>query len=266
MEKDTNLSLNRLFHYTNSVDNLVSILKDGFEIKYSLEKLGLFDSDENVMTDEFAIPMICFCDIPLNLVQQHTSVYGQYAIGLKKQWGEQQAICPVLYLPNGSETKLILENLVRNISKNNQKIREIRTSLKDFKQELTMNEVINLYDLLIDLIMYVKPYIGSFERKSIGFKDPNYKFYDEREWRYKPSKLLSFKTFLTKEEYSSFENDIERNKGLDKISFKKDDITDIIVPKEHVEMIQKELLKIKRLKGLDLKIVDTIENKNNCCS
>jgi len=190
MEKDTNLSLSKLFHYTYSIDNLLGILKDGFKIKYSLEKLGLFDNEENNLTDEFAIPMICFCDIPLNLVKQHISVYGNFAIGLKKEWGEKQAICPIIYLPKYGETKVLLENAVRNINKNNNKIREIKNSLTNINQEMTMIDVINFYDDFIDFTMYVKPYIGNFERKTIGFNDPNYKFYDEREWRYKPNKRL----------------------------------------------------------------------------
>jgi len=259
MEKNTNISSNSLFHYTNSIDNLISILKEGFRIKYSLEKFGLFDKDENDITDEFAIPIVCFCDIPLNLVQQQISVYGQYAIGLRKQLGAQNAISPVLYLPNYSETRHILNDCARNITKNNRKIREIYKSLKYAEQE-TMTDVINLYDELIDLTMFVKPYIGYYERKSNGFKDPNYKFYDEREWRYKPSRLFGFKSYLTKEEFLT--NDLERNKVLNHISFSKDDISDIIVPKEDVEKVQEELKKIERLKGIDIKIVGTIEKNN----
>ena len=260
MEKDTNLSLSKLFHYTYSIDNLLGILKDGFKIKYSLEKLGLFDNEENNLTDEFAIPMICFCDIPLNLVKQHISVYGNFAIGLKKEWGEKQAICPIIYLPKYGETKVLLENAVRNINKNNNKIREIKNSLTNINQEMTMIDVINFYDDFIDFTMYVKPYIGNFERKTIGFNDPNYKFYDEREWRYKPNKRLC-QSYMSKETFLSFSSSEERDKYLKVISFEKEDITDIVVPNENIENVRNEIKKIAKFKDMDPNIIDSIENR-----
>ena len=114
MEKDSKLSTNRLFHYTNIKEKLLKILSEGFRPSYSLEKLGIIKKDdlliaisellakpipEEEITDEFAIPMSCFCDIPLNLVEKHVKVYGNFAIGMTKEWGERQAICPVFYIP-----------------------------------------------------------------------------------------------------------------------------------------------------------------------
>ena len=261
MDKDTKISSSRLFHYTNTIENLLGILRNGFKIKYSLEKLNLFDTTEKELTDEFAIPMICFCDLPLTLVENHMLVYGKYSIGLKKEWGEKQAICPIIYLPKESETRYVFEQLVRNYNKNHSDPERVTKSLKDPKLAYHILEIINLFDGIIDLIMYIKPYIGLYERKRISFKDENYKFYDEREWRYKPSKLLVRKSFMTKAEYLSYNSEEERNMNLKSIGFEKEDIVDIIVPENEIEIVRNELKKIEGLKDLDPKIVNTIENK-----
>ena len=47
--------------------------------------------------------MVCFCDIPLNLAGNHRKVYGDYALGLRKEWAIENAICPVLYLADDGE-------------------------------------------------------------------------------------------------------------------------------------------------------------------
>lgn len=65
-----------LFHYTRSLDTVISILKDGFKVSYS---------GEQITEDIFiAIPMISFCDIPIELCEEHRSKYGNYAIGISK--------------------------------------------------------------------------------------------------------------------------------------------------------------------------------------
>jgi len=259
MEKDTQLSLNRLFHYTHSLENLVGILTHGFQIRYSLEKLGLFEETISI-TDEFAFPVVCFCDIPLNLVNQHIKVYGKYAIGLSKTWGEQQAMCPIFYLPKEAESKIILESIAKNIHGNSVHLRDIFNSLSGTNNKKVISQVINLYDQLIDLMMFIKPYMGYYERKSTGFKESNYKFYDEREWRYKPNRFLITKSYLTKEEFLDYKRDASRNEGVGFIDFSSDDITDIIVPADEVEKVIRELLKIDKLKDFKFKITTfTIE-------
>src|SRR5690606_12505200 len=127
------------------------------------------------------------------------------------------SVCPVLYLPEHGETTVIFEQIAENIQKNVSAIKRIK-EIVPLEYKSTLIDVSNLYDNLVDLIMFVKPYIGSYERKFNGFKDNNYKFYDEREWRYKPNKMLC-RSFLTKQEYESFENPEERNSNLSVITF-----------------------------------------------
>jgi len=65
-----------LFHYTKRYDTLISILEEGLRVSYS---------GEQITKDHFiGIPMISFCDIPLELSREHREKYGRYAIGVSK--------------------------------------------------------------------------------------------------------------------------------------------------------------------------------------
>ncbi len=124
MEQNTPLSTNQLFHYTPKKEWLLNIIQNGFKPRYSLEKLGLFDNNNNIdlledlldmkpesqeqLTDEFGIPMTSFCDIHLDLVSNHAKIYGKYALGLTKQWGEVQNITPVFYVPVESNSRFYI--------------------------------------------------------------------------------------------------------------------------------------------------------------
>jgi len=108
--------------------------------------------------------------------------------------------------------------------------------------------------------MYVKPYQGLYERPYANFRDENYKFYDEREWRYKPNRFLT-REFLYKNEYENSEILKKYNDSTGFIKFGKDDITDIIIPESEVTQFRDIVSNIDRLKGFDLSKIDTITNK-----
>lgn len=282
MESESKLSTSSLFHYTSSKENIIKILSEGFHPKYSLEKLGILKKDdflialsellakpilEEEITDEFAIPMSCFCDIPLDLVEKHIKVYGNFAIGMTKEWGERQAICPVFYVPKKGESRFLLEMLLRKTHKlipqlkaRQKRIDAVPLWKRNISNEILGVDLIDLMDRIINLVMYIKPYSGPYERANIGFKEDDYKFYDEREWRYKPSRYLA-REFLTKEEYSDEKLRKDANESMGFLSFEKDDITDIICLKDDISDIRAAISRIKRLNGIDLGIVNTIENK-----
>ena len=44
--------------------------------------------------------MISFCDIPITLLDEHTSRYGVYGIGLSKDWGIKRGVTPTMYIAN----------------------------------------------------------------------------------------------------------------------------------------------------------------------
>lgn len=281
METDSLLSTSRLFHYTDTRDKLVNILKNGFRPRYCLEKLDIIRKDEffealskyfdkpipeEEVTDEFAIPMCCFCDIPLNLVRNHMVVYGNYAIGLKKEWGERQAICPVLYVPKEGETRFLFEMMLRythrlipQLEERQQRIKAVPLEKRNIANLILGIDLINYLNYVINLMMYIKPYSGNYQRKN-GYKAESYKFYDEREWRYKPSVYLA-RQFLSKEEYLDKKLCSEANEALGSINFTKDDITDIICPSDDIEFLRTEIQKIDSLRGINPELIDVIENK-----
>lgn len=111
MYRDTLLSTGSLFHYTPTKDNLKSIIKSGLRANFSLEEISFSFVDElsqkevELMgpttmqkwletkqnwqnADQIYIAMVSFCDIPLELSKPHRNIYGNYAIGLSKQWAE----------------------------------------------------------------------------------------------------------------------------------------------------------------------------------
>jgi len=282
MNKDETISANSLFHYTFCKDRLISILNNGFKPRYSLEKLGLLKKDalkeyfekklgkeitmEDV-SDEFAIPMCCFCDIPLNLVGNHIMIYGEYSIGLDKSWGEQNAICPVMYVPLGGDSRFLFELIV---SFTQRLLPVIQKKYTQFKkppvEDCNLNEDISIIswmqyvDSVINLTMYIKPYQGFYERAFPEFRNENYKFYDEREWRYIPKYFLERK-FLYKDEFEKSEFLARHNDSLGHVSFNMEDITDIIVPDYEVNQFREIVSRIERLKDFDLSKIDTITNR-----
>lgn len=280
MEKDTAISTNRLFHYTNKKEILISILTNGFKPQFSFEKLGIFAKESLVeaITKEYGVPndripitdngkllsdelyfkMCCFCDIPLNLVESHKRVYGNYSIGLTKEWGESQSICPVMYVPQGGETCFLFDLIIKDSVDIKPIIEQMyNQKSNDEKEELAIR-IIKLISNMYSLTMFIKPYIGYFEKK--GFKDENYKFYDEREWRYIPNRFLG-RQFLHKNEYDNPEILKTHNESTKNISFEFNDITDIIVPESEVKEFRDIVSNIDRLKHFDLSKIDTIENR-----
>ena len=87
--KATNLSSNVLFHFTNKMDNIISILEKGFVPHFCPEHLS---PNEPKLFPEIVMPMVCFCDIPLALIREHLNHYGSFGIGLKKEWTSQLII------------------------------------------------------------------------------------------------------------------------------------------------------------------------------
>jgi hypothetical protein len=88
-----NSHANTLFHYTKNFEALSSILKEGFRVSYSKERI----------TDSIfiAIPIVSFCDIPIECCEEHREKYGSYAIGLNKQWmmdTYKELLSPVHYV------------------------------------------------------------------------------------------------------------------------------------------------------------------------
>ncbi|MBC8385482.1 MAG: hypothetical protein H8E57_08200 [Candidatus Cloacimonetes bacterium] len=220
-----NISSSCLFHFTNKFEYLKNILRDEFIPRYSLENLTIGKADI-----EIAIPMICFCDIPLSNIKHHIRKYGNYAIGMSLEWAEKNGINPVIYLKNNS----ILSKQLQKIS----------TIIKpDSHTEITNPEAILA---LTDILRYIKSFNGSFKRNWNSYENTDEKFYDEREWRYIPSieDTKIEKAFISPVEFNK-----KANKALlsIKLNFIPDDIKYIIVSNENE--IPKILETIKYVKS-----------------
>ena len=160
------ISANTLFHFTSD-DNLLGILSDEFIPRYCVE--WQFYRERPMRR---AIPMVCFCDIPLSQIGKHMRYYGRYGIGMKKSWAMEHKLNPVLYMERRSALahtfdKLLAENFSRlgNPEEVDWKIR----------------------DAAVYLMSYMKPYSGDQVRNG---KTERRRFYDEREWRFVPTSRI----------------------------------------------------------------------------
>lgn len=184
------LSANSLFHFTPELEYLKSIINNGISPRYCIEDISSFYTIKNL--DEVAQPMACFCDIPLSSIHHHISKYGNYGIGLSKNWGIRNYITPVKYVHKNSVT------------------------CKLYQQSFNMAEQFNMPDEAFDCILGPLLALGNFFKSIQGkmFKDGKwsdkiYNFYDESEWRYIPVNQLSspnndghkLRTFITKDEF-----------------------------------------------------------------
>ena len=93
-------SANELFHFTKKYDSIKSILNDKFKPFFCVEDSSyMFEESRNMI---IAYPMVCFCDIPLERILVHRGLYGDYGIGLKKEWGIKNLLSIVNYTHNKS--------------------------------------------------------------------------------------------------------------------------------------------------------------------
>jgi hypothetical protein len=156
------LSANTLFHYTKNLDRLESILIKEFYPRFCLEPLAFHPTKPD---REVAIPLVSFCDIPLSQIKNHVKLYGNYAIGLSKEWGLKKGITPVIYTHRGSPLPKSIKMMVDKAK---------TASEESFWEE-------HLWTVSV----YLKPYEGKLWRKD-KYVD-GIRFYDEREWRYVPT-------------------------------------------------------------------------------
>jgi len=146
-----------LFHFTNSLRTLCCILKDGFWPRYCHEYIGWVTSE----LEFISIPIVCFCDIPLSRLTDHTGFYGKYGIGMTQEWAVRNGLNPVLYISHDSTLFPMLKALFENP----------HPKVDDSKFWVMMS------------LGYTKPLAGKMKR---GEDTIDKSFYDECEWRYVP--------------------------------------------------------------------------------
>lgn len=193
------VSANTLFHFTDSFEKLIGILKEEFKPQYCAEHAleDLLYKEESWSVVHF-VPMVCFCDLPLSSIAEHVKEYGKYAIGMSKQWGINQGLNPVMYLSRKSNLVFSLKEVVKNCDKN----------------------------IFGKVEAYIKLYENQGKKK---------RFYDEREWRYVPKTDSGQINFITAEVYGSPKKRAKANEYIAqhyKLSFEPRDIKYIVIKSE----------------------------------
>ena len=200
-------------------DAFMSILKNKqFRYSYSLER-PLPMKDMNGV----AFPMISMSDLPFSEIATTKWTYGDYAIGLSREWGVKNGFSPVWYCNIGSRVWLQLSKLV------------YEAATHDDKGYFEMG----MY--LMSNVKYVQAPLISSKRR---FK--NYRFYDEREYRLVPTisdaDKKAIPLYILEEHYEEFKK-LNGSSMLDfGVPFEYSDIKYLIVNSEsNIEEVRKIL-------------------------
>lgn len=203
------LSSNSIIHFTRIKSSLKGILEGNFKLKYCRESIN-FRNDEIIV----GVPMVSFCDIPLSQIKDHIGKYGNYGIGLTKEWAVKKKLNPVMYLQTGSMlAEGLQKTLVQNLSKD--------------------SKFNNDNEALINVLRYSKNYEGIL-RRSDGTTIKKYRFSDEREWRYVPP-ISDNKRLVLSEEFClhpQIKKEADKSLSDLRLTFEPNDIRYIIIKEE----------------------------------
>lgn len=167
----------------------------------------------------FALPMMCLCDIPLSEISNHMKNYGQFGLGISKDWANKvKELSTVIYTRTNS---LLYKNVISILKKH------------------VNGERLSIEEVLI--LSRVKKYSGNTYCNPNGKRElvPRVKFYDEREWRFVPNNLTYSDIIVEKNQCkTSILGDNDKTKG--KPTFEYTDINYLIVKddKEREKLIE----------------------------
>ena len=185
---DEKESADYLFHYTSGIDHLASIMNNYFMPFYCMESIEYLNLPESNI-EGMAYPLVCFCDLPLSRQKKHKGKFGEYGIGMNKEWGIKNLLTPVIYSHPRSITSVSL-NILINIGES------VKKNLPD-----DFNKFRNSVSLLL---MHFKSYEGKqYNKQSKSFVGEPTRFYNEREWRYIPLNIDGLKLHLEMDEYQN---------------------------------------------------------------
>lgn len=218
------ISSDTLFHFMLEFEYLKQALEGKLYPRYYKESVLPFFKEPRY------IGMKSFCDIPLSLIYKHAKMYGEYSIGLKKEWGVKKCINPVTYYCQNSDYVKALSNAY------NASIAQFNA--KSGNDDPEINAHIEIVSSLRRAFLNYKPYKGRMWRNGKWIKSRV--FYDEREWRY-ITKIHTQSTSNGFLQQSFVEKDLEYHDltsynmmlaNNDGIVFSPDDVNFIIVRKK----------------------------------
>jgi hypothetical protein len=200
-----------LFHFTKETNTLLKIIEGkSFKASYNIEKI----SDFYPLKKFLGIPMVCFCDIPLKFITEHTNKYGLFGLGLNKKWGINNGINPIQYR-------------IKDCSINNS-WREIITVIDHYENFEHASQFIPNDDPVLTNFIRIKGEIIKITNFSKEYENSDSSiYYTEREWRYIPPG--SEFTFVDSFESSEREK-LNKKYKADYLDFKVEDVKYIIVP------------------------------------
>lgn len=276
------------FHYRSNKDDFYKIIKKGFSFRYSFEPLGAtfakankaskrHHSKSSIIDNEtkgIAMPMVCFCDIPLLRATKHRNNYGDFCIGVDKDMMIKRfspIINPIFYVSSeavkqGFEELVALKRELQPTFEEIKKVDDNSEGITDLSDLWSLIKKPDVQPIVNKGMQYFKVYFSLMQYMALckTYNGKNYKgedvcFYDEREWR-----VFFYDLGKTKWVYDTTSSDFEkirhvRNKDLEKIKFfqtiiRPDDvdriISHIIVPSEKdVPDIIKEIIKSRTIFG-----------------
>jgi len=210
------------YRFTPKKEYLFDNLKNGFYPRYNIENYDylLKEYKKAGFPTTLAIPMVCFCDIPIVFINEHIKKYGNFAIAMKKEWGIKN-LNPILYLTDDSIPQKKLELVQWDL------MNELKKELsKD--NDVALLKAKNMFMHYQDFIAYLKKYKGLTENKK------EVEYYREREWRWIPE-VSDFDTGndnilrLDPSDYKNIEKENEKLKRQYKLKFHPEDVDYIIV-------------------------------------
>ena len=188
-----------VFKFTKDFELLKKILRDGIIPNYCEEDLS-FDSTEFCV----GIPMSCFCDIPITLLDEHNRRYGNYGIALSKEWALKNGLSPVMYIANSD----VLQSVYYHIQQHQTDITELvesylkkntETTVPDHLRELIkrnsmLRKIEKEHAINTHIIGYLKKYEGVYKSKPINN-------YEENEWRFLVPDVVGTSWFWSEKDY-----------------------------------------------------------------
>lgn len=203
-----------LFHFTNK-EHLYKILETTFKVSYAREIIIGKD-----LTKEFAAPMVSFCDLKLSELKTFLH-YGCFGIGLTKDWASREGLTPVMYINRHSRLLYDIFNGIEGLNK-------LMLNIED------LSNLKNSYNLLMNIYRYIKNYDGELWRHG-ELQNDNYRFANEREWRFVPDFAKSnIRAFIPKEEIETDEAKVFFNNKAShiRLPFQPEDIKYLVVEKD----------------------------------
>jgi len=186
-----------------------------------------------------AYPIVCFCDIPLSRIKDHVGFYGEYGLGMTKEWAEANGLNPVIYVSSDNAVAQSFRDL-------NMHAHHISDTSQQNAAKVTMRY----------LLAHAKPANGTMV---VDGGPVQKEFYQESEWRYIP-KHENIPEYLKREQFDDADglgaaNDLTKEFCL--LRFAPKDIKYIFVKTDAdipgiVDFIQTEL---DSYPGADLKVL-----------